>query len=118
MRSLKAFSLGMLIVMVLTPLCSRAQASLSDPDFTEHAFLMGFLILSVIVLVFLGLLLTARVNELRNYLKKPKASNKKDNTAWKKLMSLDQSEIKNITELRQEQQNATMPPPQSIETKS
>jgi hypothetical protein len=108
MKNRIAFSLGMFLVITLTPFFSSAQdAASTDPGFTGHAFLMGFLILSVIILVFLGLLLTARVNELRAFLKrKSQEVNKRDST-WKRLMSLDQTEINDITKLRQERQNVS-----------
>lgn len=108
MRNLRTFSFGVFLVMTLTPFLSSAQdATSSDAGFTGRAFLMGFLILSVIILVFLGLLLTARVNELNAFLKrKPHEVNKRDST-WKRLMSLDQTEINDITKLRQEKHNVS-----------
>lgn len=108
MKNARVFSFVIFLISALTPFSSSAQdAASTDPRFTGHAFLMGFLIFSVIILVFLGLLLTARVNELRAFLKrKPQEANKSDST-WKKLMSLDQAEINDITGLRQEMQNAS-----------
>lgn len=119
MRNLRTFAFGIFVLMIFIPLFSNAQDNTTDPGFTGHAFLMGFLILSVIILVFFGLLLTARVNELRAFLKKKsQAENKNENSSWKKLMSLDQSEINYITKLRQEKQDVSNLQPSTMDEKS
>lgn len=119
MKNASAFPSGIFLILVLTPFSLSAQDSTStDPGFTGHAFLMGFLILSVIILVFLGLLLTARVNELRASLKRKSQEVNKSDSAWKRLMSLDQTEINDITKLRQEKQDVSKFQPSGAEVKS
>lgn len=88
---------------VLAPLVSSAQSIDKDTEFTAHALTVGFLVLCIIILVFLGLMLKARVNELQAFLKKevhvkPRASR------WQKLMSLDEEEVEALQERKAQAQ--------------
>lgn len=115
MRKLNRFFLtsGISTLLIfLIPMASQAQDADAETSFTQKALVIGFLVVSIIILVFLGLLLKARVNELQSFLRKDISPdlNKKPNTNERqKLMSLDEDEVDDLLKerLRREQAKQT-----------
>lgn len=87
------------LFIFLLPCISNAQTVAEDSAFTRDALAIGFLVLSIIILVFLGLMLKARVNELQSFLRKDVHENHVTNRR-QKLMSLDEEEIAYLQEKR------------------
>jgi competence protein ComGC len=79
------------LLLLLFPAVSQAQSPAAEAAFTRHALLIGFLVLSVILLVFLALMLKARVNELASFTGKDAPP--KESTVARQLLSLSESDI-------------------------
>lgn len=82
------------IPALFIPLRVSAQSGDNAASFTSHALVIGFLVLSVIVLVFLGLMLKARVNELKSFIRKTPIH--KPRSPLQEMMRLDEEEIKEL----------------------
>jgi hypothetical protein len=82
------------IPALLIPRVASAQSADNAASFTSHALVIGFLVLSVIVLVFLGLMLKARVNELKSFIRKTSVN--KPQSPIQEMMRLDEEEIKEL----------------------
>jgi len=82
------------IPALLVPMVASAQSGDNASSFTSHALVIGFLVLSVIVLVFLGLMLKARVNELKSFIRKHPVT--KPQSPHQEMMRLDEEEIKEL----------------------
>lgn len=101
MKSSRLFSI-VLVMSITIPTFSFAQDSSTDTEFTGHAFVLGFLILSVIVLILAGLLLTARVNELRRTIKGEGNETSEKEDFSHKIMNMEPGDIKAILDQRKQ----------------
>lgn len=111
MKKLRLVS-GCLALLTLSdliiPQVAFAQSSDGTASFTSQALIVGFLVLAVIVLVFLGLMLKARVNELRSFIRRKTV--KRTESASQEMMHLDEAEI-NALLVKRQQDRARNPPP-------
>lgn len=88
-----------ILFITLIPRISLAQTVADDSAVTREALVTGILVLSIIILVFLGLMLKARVNELQAFLRKD-IQDIRPAKSWQKLMTLDEEELKSLIEKR------------------
>jgi hypothetical protein len=79
--------------LMLLPAMGQAQELAAEEAFTRHALLTGFLVLTIIVLVFLSLLLAARVNELRGTLRKKEHPPASPRVSRHQVVNLDEDQI-------------------------
>lgn len=99
MNKQKTTGLFIGISAILIPRFVAAQSEATYTYFTRQALTVGFIVLSVIVLVFLGLLLKARVNEYQSLFRKDIKEKQRLNPL-QQLMGLDEEEIKSLLEKR------------------
>jgi hypothetical protein len=79
--------------LMLLPVMGQAQELAAEDTFTRQALLTGFLVLTIIILVFLSLLLTARVNELRGVLRKKEHPPESRPVSWQQVVNLEENQI-------------------------
>jgi len=82
-------------LVLVIPLTAPAQTLGDEGSFTLHAFTIGLIMVGVIFLVFLGLMLMARVNELSSWWKSP-ALKTRINNPVEDIMNLDEDEIEHL----------------------
>lgn len=90
--------------LMLLPILGQAQTLAGEGAFTRKALLTGFLVLSIIVLVFLSLLLTARVNELKGVLRKKRQPPVSRPISWRQVVNLEEGQIEGLIRERKAQQ--------------
>jgi|GEM_PF-2612069 len=81
---------------IFIPHISQAQSAAETTYSTGDALVTGVVVLAVMILVFLGLMLKARVNELRSFIRKDPP--KKPVSPLQELMHLDEAEIDTLME--------------------
>lgn len=87
------------LFIFMVPVLAYCQSAGEDTAFTKQALVMGCLVLSVIILVFLGLMLKARVDELRVSLRKG-IQEMSRTSRWEKVMSLSEEEVDTLLQKR------------------
>lgn len=92
MKNIICILTSVVAMILLAPVTSTSQTLDADGSFTLNAFIIGSVIVGVIGLVFLGLMLFARVNELLTWRDKP-LQEKSTVNRLEEIMNLSESEI-------------------------